>query len=288
MDRGLKRKDFGGGYQQNYPYHSSKKIYFTPVNTTPPLTQTEFEGLVIDYLTCNPDMKIDSLTLLRNIQNCYRTNDNSIYVFKTFSINEIIRDLYNRELIDIKDINIGLKRAYLITKIHEQSLKKYKAENSENFSIKFNMDKYSETSKKIAMDFLSGNLQDLTKNDYLFQSMYSTDKNNINELNSITKFIYTSDKNLLGKKTEKNNIEDDTEYKNEILEILQQDEFSEDKSKNGKNIEDKLNDLIYRPSAKALLKSDNYQEQADALKQSLQTSNYNTDYSKVMEKIKNK
>ena len=139
MDRGLKRKDFGGGYQQNYPYHLSKKLYFTPVNTTPPLTQSELEGLVIDYLTCNPDMKIDSFTLLRNIQNCYRTNDNSIYVFKKFSINEIIRDLYNHELIDIKEINIGLKRAYLITKIHEQSLKKYKADNSDNFTIKFNM-----------------------------------------------------------------------------------------------------------------------------------------------------
>ena len=149
MDRGLKRKDFGGGYQQNYPYHSSKKIYFTPVNTTPPLTQTEFEGLVIDYLTCNPDMKIDSLTLLRNIQNCYRANDNSIYVFKTFSINDIIRDLYSHELIEAQEILIGLKRAYLITKIDEQSLKKYKADNIDSFSIKFNMDKYAETSKKM-------------------------------------------------------------------------------------------------------------------------------------------
>ena len=124
MDRGLKRKDFGGGYQQNYPYYTNKKLYFTPKNITPPLTQSEFEGLVIDYLTCNPDMKIDSFTLQRNIQNCYRSNDNSIYVFKTFSINDIIRDLYNRELIEAKAINIGLKRAYLITKINEHSLKR--------------------------------------------------------------------------------------------------------------------------------------------------------------------
>ena len=173
MDRGLKRKDFGGGYQQNFPYHVNKKL-FTPVNTTPPLTQSELEGLVIDYLTCYPDMKIDSLSLLRNIQNYYRSNDNSIYVFKTFSINEIIRDLYNHELIDIKEINIGLKRAYLITKIHEQSLKRYKADNNDNFTIKFNMDKYSETSKKIANDFLCGNLQDVSKGDNLFHSMYST------------------------------------------------------------------------------------------------------------------
>ena len=276
MDRGLKRKDFGGGYQQNYPYHLSKKLYFTPVNTTPPLTQSELEGLVIDYLTCNPDMKIDSFTLLRNIQNCYRTNDNSIYVFKKFSINEIIRDLYNHELIDIKEINIGLKRAYLITKIHEQSLKKYKADNSDNFTIKFNMDKYSETSKKIAMDYLCGNFQDVSKND---------------NLNTINNYIYSSDQKLLGKKTENIYNEDDSEekIKNELLmEMYQQESLSEDKSKNEKNIEDKLNDLIYRPSAKALLKSDNYQEQADALKQSLQTFNYNTDYSKVMEKIKNK
>ena len=289
MDRGLKRKDFGGGYQQNYPYHLSKKLYFTPVNTTPPLTQSELEGLVIDYLTCNPDMKIDSFTLLRNIQNCYRTNDNSIYVFKKFSINEIIRDLYNHELIDIKEINIGLKRAYLITKIHEQSLKKYKADNSDNFTIKFNMDKYSETSKKIAMDYLCGNFQDVSKNDNLFHSMYSTENNN--NLNTINNYIYSSDQKLLGKKTENVYNEDDSEekIKNELLmEMYQQESLSEDKSKNEKNIEDKLNDLIYRPSAKALLKSDNYQEQADALKQSLQTFNYNTDYSKVMEKIKNK
>jgi len=191
---------------------SSKKIYFTPVNTTPPLTQTEFEGLVIDYLTCNPDMKIDSLTLLRNIQNCYRTNDNSIYVFKKFSINEIIRDLYNHELIDIKEINIGLKRAYLITKIHEQSLKKYKADNSDNFTIKFNMDKYSETSKKIAMDYLCGNFQDVSKNDNLFHSMYSTENNN--NLNTINNYIYSSDQKLLGKKTENIYNEDDSEEKN--------------------------------------------------------------------------
>ena len=120
MDHGLKKKDFGGGYQQNYPFRSSQKVYFTPVNTTHPLSQAQFEGLVIDYLTCNPDMMIDSLTLLRNIQNYYRQNNNSIYVFKTFSINDIIRDLYNHELIEAKEISIGLKRAYLITKIHEQ------------------------------------------------------------------------------------------------------------------------------------------------------------------------
>ena len=47
MDLGLKRKDFGGGYQQNYPYHSSKKIYFTTISTIPPSTQSELEGLVI-------------------------------------------------------------------------------------------------------------------------------------------------------------------------------------------------------------------------------------------------
>ena len=66
MERGLKWRDFNGNYQQNFPFHSSKKVYFTPVNTIHPLTQGEFEGLVIDYLTCNPNNKIDSFTLLRN------------------------------------------------------------------------------------------------------------------------------------------------------------------------------------------------------------------------------
>jgi N6-adenosine-specific RNA methylase IME4 len=290
MDRGLKRKDFGGGYQQNYPHSTSKKVYFTPVHTIPPLTQSEFEGIVIDYLTCNPDMKIDSLTLLRNIQDCYRINDNSIYVFKTFSVNDIIRDLYNHELIEVKEINIGLKRAYLITKIDEQSLKKYKADNSESFSIKHNMDNYNETSKKIANNYICGNLQDQSKSDYLFHSMYSTNDINIPELAGINTYNYKSDQKLLGKKTENPFIADDSEekYKNELMEMLQQDSLSEAQSKNVKDLEDKLNDLIYRPSAKALLKGDNYQEQADVLKQSLQTNNYGIDYSKAMEKIKKK
>ena len=288
MDRGLKRKDFGGGYLQNFPYHSNKKIYFTPVNTTPPLTQSEFEGIVIDYLTCNSDMKIDSLTLLRNIQNCYRANDNSIYVFKTFSINDIIRDLYSHELIEAQEILIGLKRAYLITKIDEQSLKKYKADNIDSFSIKFNMDKYAETSKKIASNYLCGNLPDLSKNEYLFHSMYSTEEKEAQDLTAINN--YKSEKKFLGKKKENPFTSDEPEekYKNELMEMLQQESISRAQSKNAKEIEEKLNNLIYRPSAKVLLTSDNYQEQADVLNQSIQGSNYNTDYSKVMEKIKKK
>ena len=288
MDFGLKRKDFGGGYLQNYPYNSSNKLYFTPVSTTPPLTQSEFKGLVIDYLTCNPDMKIDSLTLKRNIQNCYRMNDNSIYVFKTFSINDVIRELYNNDLIEAKEINIGLKRAYLITKIDEQNLKKYKADNNETFLIKYNMDKYSEVSKKIAMDYLNGNLPDLEKKENLFHSIYSIDEKELQDLVEINK--YKSEKKFLGKKTENSFIEDEPEekYENELMEFLKQDSFSNSQSKNVKDFEENLNNLIYRPSAKVLLTSDNYHEQADVLKQSIQTSNYNTDYSKVMEKIKKK
>ena len=255
---------------------------------TPPLTQSEFEGIVIDYLTCNSDMKIDSLTLLRNIQNCYRANDNSIYVFKTFSINDIIRDLYNHELIEAQEILIGLKRAYLITKIDEQSLKKYKADNIDSFSIKFNMDKYAETSKKIASNYLCGNLPDLSKNEYLFHSMYSTEEKEAQDLTAINN--YKSEKKFLGKKKENPFSMDEPEekYKNELMEMLQQESISRAQSKNAKEIEEKLNNLIYRPSAKVLLTSDNYQEQADVLKQSIQGSNYNTDYSKVMEKIKKK
>ena len=288
MDRGLKRKDFGGGYLQNFPYHSNKKLYFTPINTTPPLTQSEFEGIVIDYLTCNSDMKIDSLTLLRNIQNCYRANDNSIYVFKTFSINDIIRDLYSHELIEAQEILIGLKRAYLITKIDEQNLKKYKADNIDSFSIKFNMEKYAETSKKIASNYLCGNLPDLSKNEYLFHSMYSTEEKEAQDLTAINN--YKSEKKFLGKKKENPFSVDEPEekYKNELMEMPQQESISRAQSKNAKEIEEKLNNLIYRPSAKVLLTSDNYQEQADVLKQSIQGSNYNTDYSKVMEKIKKK
>ena len=288
MDFGLKRKDFGGGYLQNYPYHSSNKLYFTPVSTTPPLTQSEFKGLVIDYLTCNPDMKIDSLTLKRNIQNCYRMNDNSIYVFKTFSINDVIRELYNNDLIEAKELNIGLKRAYPITKIDEQNLKKYKADNNETFLIKYNMDKYSEVSKKIAMDYLNGNLPDLEKKENLFHSIYSIDEKELQDLVEINK--YKSEKKFLGKKTENSFIEDEPEekYKNELMEFLKQDSFSNSQSKNVKDFEENLNNLIYRPSAKVLLTSDNYHEQADVLKQSIQTSNYNTDYSNVMEKIKKK
>ena len=208
-------------------------------------------------------------------------NDNSIYVFKTFSINDIIRELYNNDLIEAKEIYIGLKRAYLITKIDEQNLKKYKADNSDTFLIKSNMDNYSEVSKKIANDYLNGTLPDLEENENLFHSMYSIDDKEIQDLVEINK--YKSEKKFLGKKTENSFIGDDPEekYKNEIMEMMEQDKFSNSQSNN-------VNNMIYRPSAKVLLTSDNYHEQADVLKQSIQTSNYNTDYSKVMEKIKKK
>jgi len=276
MERGLKCRDFSGGYLQNYPFHSNKKVYFTPISAIPPITQGEFEGLVIDYLTCNPNNKIDSLTLLRNIQCCYRGNDNSIYVFKTFSINEVIRDLYNNNLIECKEIFIGLKRAYLITKIHEQSLKKYKAENNDKFMIKSNIDKYNEISKKIANSFLVGNLVNLDKKDYLFHNMYDNENNEnlIREEN----LLYNGNENMfLGKKIEHGSIEDD-KAKNDLMEMLNQENL---KNQNVKNVEDELNNLIHRPSAKTLLTSNKYHELADLLK------NY-TDYSQVLEKIKAK
>ena len=274
MERGLKWRDFNGGYQQNYPFYSNKKVYFTPKSTIPPITQGEFEGLVIDYLTCNPSNKIDSLTLLRNIQCCYRGNDNSIYVFKTFSINDAIRDLYNHNLIECKEIFIGLKRAYLITKIHEQSLKKYKAENNDKFTIKSSIDRYNEISKKIANSFLGGNLINLDKKDYLFHSMYDNENNE--NLIRDENLLYNGNENIfLGKKTEHVSIEDD-KAKNELMEMLNQDNL---KNQNVKNVEDELNNLIHRPSAKLLLTSNKYHEVADLLK------NY-TDYSQVLEKIK--
>lgn len=283
MERGLKYRDFNGGYQQNYPYHSNKKVYFTPVNSIPPINQSEFEGLVIDYLTCNPDNKIDSFTLLRNIQCCYRGNDNSIYVFKTFSINDAIRDLFNHNLIECKQISIGLKRAYFITKIHEQSLKKYKAENSEKFNIKSNIDKYNELSKKIANSFLSGNLPNLDKKDYLFRRMYDDD-NNFKDINLIREEnIFTGNDNIfLGKKTEpENNAFDNT--KKDLMEMMDQDDFKQSNNKSGENDLTNLTNLIYLPTAKALLTSDNYHDTADILKNTL-----SNDFSQVLEKIKAK
>ena len=274
MERGLKWRDFNGGYQQNYPFYSNKKVYFTPKSTIPPITQGEFEGLVIDYLTCNPNNKIDSLTLLRNIQCCYRGNDNSIYVFKTFSINDAIRDLYKNNLIECKEIFIGLKRAYLITKIHEQSLKKYKAENSDKFMIKSSIDRYNEISKKISNSFLGGNLINLDKKDYLFHSMYDNE-NNENLIRDENLLYNGNDNIFLGKKTEHVSIEDD-KAKNDLMEMLNQDNL---KNQNVKNVEDELNNLIHRPSAKLLLTSNKYHEVADLLK------DY-TDYSQVLEKIK--
>jgi len=283
MERGLKYRDFNGTYQQNYPFHSNKKVYFTPVNTIPPINQSEFEGLVIDYLTCNPDNKIDSFTLLRNIQCCYRGNDNSIYVFKTFSINDAIRDLFNHNLIECKEISIGLKRAYFITKIHEQSLKKYKAENSEKFNIKPNIDKYNELSKKIANSFLSGNFPNFDKKDYLFRRMYDDD-NNFQDINLIREEnIFTGNDNLfLGKKTEpENNAFDNT--KKDLMEMMDQDDFKQSNNKSGENDLTNLTNLIYLPTAKALLTSDNYHDTADILKNTL-----SNDFSQVLEKIKAK
>ena len=279
MERGLKWRDFNGSYQQNYPFHSNKKVYFTPINNIHPITQGEFEGLVIDYLTCNPTNKIDSLTLLRNIQFYYRANDNSIYVFKTFSINDAIRDLYNHNLIECKEIFIGLKRAYLITKIHEQSLKKYKADNSEKFNIKSNIDKYNDVSKKIANSFLGGNFVDLNKKEYLFHSMYDNENdNNFKDINLMRDENILNENIFLGKKIE-HGIEDD-KLKNELMEMLNQDSL---KKTNIKNAQDELNDLIYRPSAITLLTSDKYQDTADILKNTL-----NNDFSQVLEKIKAK
>ena len=60
------------------------------------------------------------------------------------------------------------------------------------------------------------------------------------------------------------------------MEMLNQDYL---KNQNVKNVEDELNNLIHRPSAKTLLTSNQYHEISDLLK------NY-TDYTQVLEKIK--
>ena len=64
------------------------------------------------------------------------------------------------------------------------------------------------------------------------------------------------------------------------MEMLNQDNV---KNTNVKNAQDELNDLIYLPSAIALLTSDKYQDTADILKNTI-----NNDFSQVLEKIKAK
>ena len=77
------------------------------------------------------------------------------------------------------EIYIGLKRTFLITKIHERSLKKYRADNNEKFILKSNsIDKYNEIAKKIANSYLNGNIVELDKKDYLFKSIYNNENNN--------------------------------------------------------------------------------------------------------------
>ena len=184
---------------------------------------------------------------------------------------DAVRDLYYNELIDCKETFIGLKRAYFITKVDEEKLKIYKAENGENFTISSNSEKYNEISKKIAANFLNGSLV-IQDKENLFHSIYeNSSEGNLRK--------DREDNMFLKKKTTHQTIEDD-KTKNELMEMMNQNIYKETSNK---NVEDELNNLLYQPTAKALLTSDNYQDTADILRKGL-----STDFSQVLEKIKAK
>ena len=261
MEHGTKWKDFNNGHHQNYSQYSNRKTYFSPSISVPPVNQGEFEGIVIDYLTCNPNNKIDSLTLFRNIQSCYRTYDNSVYVFKTFSINDAIEDLLKNNLIEAKEIYIGINRAYFITKIYEQELKKYKVLKSSIFSLKSSsLENYNMVSKLIANSYLKGNSKNFEDKENLYTNFYNKD----NDIENM----------FLGKKTTEDNFDN---Y--ELMEIIKKDSKKSDEN----NDNEEIQKLIYHPSVKTLLTSENYKETVHSL-----NSNSNFNYYQVLENLKAK
>ena len=269
-------------YPQNYPLNPNyKQNNYNSITSSniPPTNQNELEGLIIEYLINNPLQQIDSTTLLRNIKSSFRNCDNNVFVFKSLNINDSLRDLMIKNLIICEEISINLQRTYLIKQINLEKLKKFKEENLNLFNINQDIDKYNEESKKIAIKYLNNEYSEINKKEDLminYQNFnfynknnyfyYNLDNNNNYDLSFIQK------KRNRDEKTTSNIISNN----NSNINLTTQ----ENSLKTDFN-ESKDDALFFAPTAKAMLSSNNYNDTSELLFKT-------TDYTSVLEKIKNK
>ncbi len=267
-------------YPQNYPLNPNyKQNNYNSITSSniPPTNQNELEGLIIEYLINNPSQQIDSTTLLRNIKSSFRNCDNNVFVFKSLNINDSLRDLMIKNLIICEEISINLQRTYLIKQINLEKLKKFKEENLNLFNINQDIDKYNEESKKIAIKYLNNEYSEINKKEDLmfnYQNFNFYNKNNF--------FYYDLNNNnydlsYIQKKRNREekiiNISNNNSNLN-LTNIHQENSLKTD-------FESKDDALFFAPTAKAMLSSNNYNDTSELLFKT-------TDYTSVLEKIKNK
>ena len=268
-------------YPQNYPLNPNyKQNNYNSITSSniPPTNQNELEGLIIEYLINNPLQQIDSTTLLRNIKSSFRNCDNNVFVFKSLNINDSLRDLMIKNLIICEEISINLQRTYLIKQINLEKLIKFKEENLNLFKINQDIDKYNEESKKIAIKYLNNEYSEINKKEDLminYQNFnfynknnyfyYNLDNNNNYDLSFIQKKRNRDEKtsNIISNNNSNINL---TTQENSL-----KTDFNESKD----------DALFFAPTAKAMLSSNNYNDTSELLFKT-------TDYTSVLEKIKNK
>ena len=289
-------------YLQNYPINPNyKQNNYNSITSSsiPPTNQNELEGLVIEYLINNPFKQIDSTTLLRNIKSSFRNSDNSVFVFKSLNINDTLRDLMLKNLILCEEISINLQRSFLIKQINVEKLKKFKDENLNNFNINQDIDKYNDEAKKIAIKYLNNNYYENNKKEdlmfnytnYYNNGFYSG--NNNNGINNNNYYYYDFENNNFDSYTyiqKKRNRDDKANIINNNISSLNllNTEKNSDISFKPSSLPEKHQSkddlaLFFAPTAKAMLSSNHYNDTSEFL---FKTNV--TDYTSVLEKIKNK
>ena len=273
-------------YPQNYPLNPNyKQNNYNSITSSniPPTNQNELEGLVIEYLINNPSHQIDSNTLFRNIKSSFRNCDNSVFVFKSLNINDSLRDLMYKNLIVCEEISINLQRTFLIKQINLEKLKKFKEENSSSFNINQDNEKYNDEAKKIAIKFLNNEFTEIHKKDDLMfnyqinHNFYGNNNNYFYYNNNYNPFSYIQKKRNRDEKNIINNISNNNSNLN--LTNAQKSQENSLKTDFPETKDDSI--IFFAPTAKAMLSSNNYNDTSELLFKT-------TDYTSVLEKIKNK
>ncbi len=198
---------------------------------TPPTNEQELKYLIIELI--NKEVitaPVDSLSLYRTIKKIFKFVENSVFVFNKLDIYSIIKDMIDNGVFDADEIIITLRKGFYIKRINNSQLKTYfqKLPNSVNndFNSIVHHDKYIQISKSIMLESLAN--KPIKEN--ILRSVCQSRVDESNQLpDRLLKF-----KNYIPIYENKNNYyhEDDDEANNI------------------------MNDILFKPSAKALLNSD--------------------------------
>lgn len=212
---------------------------------TPPTNDYELKYLIIELIQREViTFPIDSFSLYRYIKKIFKFVENSVFIFNKLEINLIIKDMIDNGCFDSDEIMITLKRSFYLRKINNSQFKAYSQKilgvgNFEYNSI-VNHEKYIQVSKSLMLESLANR----KRNDNLLKikSQLLRKDNNDSQFNQIPASLL--------------------KFKNYIpIYDNKQDSYQEE-DEEAQNI---MNSILFRPSARALLNSENEQNQDNTL-----------------------